>query len=176
VLVTKAIYPVKLNERLIFPVGEFWTYLSTPEIKEGLEQYLILEMEEVSVFDMEDIFSDYIKYFYTKRLEAKANKDAVSDLLYKLFMNSLYGKFGQRANKMEKVGEADPEKIEVLDVYDADTGERYTLKTFGGGIFRETGQYEEAFNAFCAVASHVTAYARMHLWQFILKAGIENVY
>ena len=176
VLVKEPIYPVKLNERLIFPVGEFWTYLSTPEIKEGIKQNLILEMEEVSVFNMEDIFSEYIEYFYTKRLEAKAKGDAVRDLLYKLFMNSLYGKFGQRANKMEKVGDADPEKVEVVEVYDVDTEERYTLKTFGGGTFRETGQYEEAFNAFCAVAAHVTAYARMHLWKFILKAGIENVY
>ena len=176
VLVNEAIYPVKLNNILIFPRGEFWTYLSTPEIAYGLKHNVILEMEEVSVYYMKNIFAEYIDYFYTKRLQAKAEHDKVKDLLYKLFMNSLYGKFGQRANKMIKIGDAPPEKVEVLDVWDRDTGERYTLKTFGGGTFRETGQFEEAFNAFCAVASHVTAYARMHLWEYILKAGPENVY
>jgi len=38
-------------------------------------------------------FEKYINYFYEKRLEAIARGDDAGKLLYKLFMNSLYGKF-----------------------------------------------------------------------------------
>lgn len=49
------------------------------------------------------IFRDCIKKMFNARLEAKKNKDIVSDLLYKLMMNSSYGKLTQhiRDDKIE---------------------------------------------------------------------------
>ena len=44
----------------------------------------------------EKIFEKYIDVMYKKRLEAKKNNNEVLDMIYKLLMNSLYGKMCQR--------------------------------------------------------------------------------
>ena len=41
-------------------------------------------------------FKDYIRNVYTRRIEAKKKGETVMAEVYKLLMNSLYGKFGQR--------------------------------------------------------------------------------
>lgn len=164
------------GERLVFPVGDFWTSLSTPEVVEGFNRGMITEVKNVCLYEAGNIFEPYVRWFYKSRQEAKAKGDRVHDHLYKIFMNSLYGKFGQKNVKWERVEDADPEDIGVMQVYN---GLRYvTVKTFGGGVFvkEETEDNLEAFNSFPAVAAHVTAYARMLLWNAMEKAGMENVF
>jgi hypothetical protein len=94
--------------------------------------------------------------------------------MYKLFLNGLYGKFGQLADNYEVTGEADPDTISVEFAYNADTGQKEMIKTFGGTQFTKVGE-DEAFNSFPAIAAHVTSQARQHLLKYILQAGIENV-
>lgn len=56
----------------------------------------VIKIYEFMRFSAEPIFKDFILNIYAKRLIAK--KEGRSDLVYfyKLLMNSLYGKFGQR--------------------------------------------------------------------------------
>ena len=49
-------------------------------------------------FFCKDLFSEYIDYFYAKRLTAKTKAES---LFYKLILNSLYGKFGQHKARSE---------------------------------------------------------------------------
>jgi len=172
------IFPYKAG-RLIFPTGDYWTTLATPELIAGIERGLILELKDVCIYEGEEIFHDYIDYFYTARLEAKKVKDAVLDMLYKLFMNVLYGKFGQKAIEWERVGDAPPEELRVDRIYNFDTRKREMVKIFGGSVFKhieKEGEDNEASNSFPAIAAHVTSYARMLLWRYIEIAGYENVY
>jgi hypothetical protein len=172
------VYPKK-EKRLIFPVGTFETFLSTPEIIYALEHNHIKKVIAINIYEKANIFSEYVEYFYNMRLEAKAKGDEVRTLLYKLFLNSLYGKFGQKSNHWEKVGEAEPTEVKLERIYDVDTKKFITVKIFGGGIFRKNDLEEgenESFYSFPAIASHVTSYARMLLWKYIETAGIENVY
>jgi hypothetical protein len=165
--------------KLTFPVGEFTTTLSTPELKYALEHNMILEVNKVNVYQSADIFSGYIDYFYDKRLEASANEDEILKFLYKLFLNTLYGKFGQKCCNYELIGQADPKVIKEERVFDADVGTEYIIKIFGGSIFKKEPLPDgknDAFNAFPAISAHVTAYARMGLWHCIEIAGQENIY
>jgi len=163
--------------KLVFPVGTFTTTLCTPELKYAIENNLISAIGESAIYEAEYIFKAYVDYFYSKRLEAKQNGDKVRDLLFKLFLNSLYGKFGQKSDTWEIIGECDPAIIEEEHILDADTGRRYTIKKFGGHMFKKNDdEFNEAFNSFPAIAAHVTAYARMTLWKYMKTAGRENVY
>jgi uncharacterized protein YeeX (DUF496 family) len=168
----------KKTGKLIFPVGTFETVLSTPELLYALKWDMLEEVLEANIYEGAEIFKNYVDYFYTKRMEAKKQKNEVLTKLYKLFLNSLYGKFGEKNNHYEKIGEADPKIISVEKVYNADTDEFYYIKTFGGGIFRKNNDPDnmESMNSFPAIAAHVTAYARMKLWEVIETAGLENVY
>lgn len=166
------------EDKLIFPTGTFWTSLSTPEIIEGLQRGLIKQVENVALYQGAPIFDAYVDYFYTKRLAAKAADDEVHNFLYKLFLNCLYGKFGQKNEKWERIADADPKEIgEERIHFEGDEG-LTLIKTFGGGVFKKVDDPddEEAFNSFPAVAAHVTAYARMMLWGYIETAGLDNVF
>src|SRR5690606_6461361 len=92
---TENAYPMRYKGKLIFPVGTFQTVISTPEIEYALKRGDIKAVHEVAVYKMAPIFKTFVDRFYTFREKAKQEKDAVWDLLYKLVLNSLYGKFGQ---------------------------------------------------------------------------------
>jgi hypothetical protein len=169
----------KKEGKLIFPIGEFETVLSTAELVYAIENNHILKVKETNIYEGDYIFKEYVNYFYNKRFEAKAKKDEVRTLLYKLFLNCLYGKFGQTSICWEKIDDAEPDEVKQEFIYNSQTKERYLIKVFGGGVFREIKKEigeSESKDSFCAIASHVTAYARMSLWEKIKKAGFENVY
>jgi hypothetical protein len=85
--------PVRDSE-LIFPygiVGGSWPY---PEIRQLIEDGgKVLECRQAIEFDeVEKPFKKYVKFCYQKRLESNNELDS---MIWKLFLNSLYGKFGQ---------------------------------------------------------------------------------
>lgn len=167
-------YPVRNSGCLIFPVGEFETCLSTPELQYALKRGHIKKVSEVNLYMPGDVFTQYVDYFYQKRLDAKRSGDKVRNELYKLFLNSLYGKFGQRGDKWVKVGETSPEEVYQETVYDIETQTLRKVKAFGGTLFHKVDE-SESYNSFPAVACHVTAYARMMLWEYMQEAGLSNV-
>lgn len=166
------------RKRLIFPVGEYWTALTTPEIIFAINNNLIREIKNIAIYRGDNIFSDYVNFFYSARLKAKAEGDAVHDLLYKIFMNSLYGKFGQRNEVYDPVDDAPPDQIDYVQIYHPEDRSWEFYKVFGGKVWkkRDDEAAQEAFNSFPAIAAHVTAYARLLLWEAIETAGRENVY
>lgn len=179
------LYPTRENNTLMFPVGKFQTYLCTPEILKAIEYGDLKEVHEVKFYTGDYIFTDYVDYFYNKRLELKkvGNKQEV---MYKLFLNSLYGKFGQL---MDVWVETSIEEIQILDPdFDFDSwimddykipkilidGVNITPKLrYIGGQLQLRGEVEESNISFPAIAGHVTSYARLIIWEGI-KNGREN--
>ncbi len=166
--------PYQGKEKLFFPGGEFIVSLCTPEIKYCLDKNIILEVYDIAVYEMDYIFKDYVEFFYTRRDEAKANFDEMLSNMFKLFLNSLYGKFGQKSDNWLLTGTCDPALFQIITTCKTD-GTKKTIKCLGGSVF-EHEPPSEAYNAFCAIASHVTSYARQMLAVYIEIAGRENVY
>lgn len=166
------------KDRLTFPTGDFWTTLTTPELIQAYERGLLVEVKNICLYEAGNIFEPYVKFFYNERLKAKEADDAIHDLLFKLFLNTLYGKFGQKNNHWDKIDDADPYVIDMQHVFNAELGKYEWVKIFGGAMFARNNDPDdqEAFNSFCAVAAHVTGYARMLIWSIIETAGRENVY
>jgi len=169
------IYPVVRDGRLIFPVGRFDITLATPEFKYAWEHNHVVSIDTVTLYESAELFTDFIDTLYNLRLEAKHKGDALNTHLYKILMNSLYGKFGQRGRKFKDIGPYDPEVIEVWRDYDADTKTWTDYRAFGG-LLQEWVEEGESYNSFPAIASHVTSYARMVLWEAIKSAGVDNCY
>lgn len=171
----KAFYPMKFKDNLIFPIGTFDTYLCTPEIKLAIENSHLIQVFECSIYQAGEIFTDYVKFFYDKRLEAKTNNNKIHDTIYKLFLNSLYGKFGQKGEFWERIGDAPIGMIHTSKYKNLETGESGSIRIFGGSMFKKIDGEREAFNSFCAISSHVTSYSRVLLNSLILTAGSKNV-
>jgi len=169
------VYPIRINNRNVYPTGRFETVLTTPEIKYAIEKGQVVEVKEVCAYRHAKIFKGYVDYFYNLRVEATARGDGVARLMYKGLLNSAYGKWGQAGYSERVIGTCPSEEFRVEHGSCIPSGATYT-HTYLGGIVTETTRSGEAYNSFVAIASHVTAYARMYLWSLICKAGRENVY
>ncbi|MBA7557220.1 hypothetical protein ES705_49962 [subsurface metagenome] len=90
-------------------------------------------------------------------------------------MNSLYGKFGQLMGEWETCGKCDPKEVKYWRESRSGDSKIYHYRKINGLIQRYEKK-REAFNSFCAVASHVTGYARVKMWNLMVKAGHDNIY
>jgi len=90
-------------------------------------------------------------------------------------LNSLYGKFGQKAEVWEKIGDAPDERDRTEQVYLPDLNRRGMIRYLLGEVWQLTG-YEECFNSFPGIAATVTGYARMYLYDLMKTAGAGNYY
>lgn len=88
-------------------------YITGWEFANALETNSIshIDIKEIHYFSEVVSFADYIDYFYEKRQEAKRAGDKAGDIFCKLFMNSLYGKFGQDCDNHEDFVIATDESI-----------------------------------------------------------------
>lgn len=172
-------YPYKKDGTLLFPKGEFTTYLATPEILEALKNNDVVGFGEVSLYRGANIFAEYIDFFYNNRLALKALKNK-QEALFKLFLNTLYGKFGQKTDKwenitIEQIQEIDPDfdfDKWIMDEYKIPkiilNGEDVTPKIrYIAGQLQYSGEEEESNISFPAISAHVTSYARMVIWDAI---------
>lgn len=162
--------------RLLAPVGRFRTVLTSVEIDFLLKHGgKIVEWGRMAIYDCAKIFENYVQYFYTLKEEAGRKKDKARYLLYKLFLNSLYGKFGQRGARWRKVGECeDTSRVMFETMYDS-TGKRRSMRAYAG-VVEITDDPTDSFDSFTAIACFVTAYAWVKLTEYIICAGWENVY
>ncbi|MEM3077843.1 MAG: DNA polymerase [Candidatus Nitrosotenuis sp.] len=91
-------YPVVWQSKLIEAVGTFTIPLCGAELLHALEHGHVKSCGLTFVYRMEDIFTEYVEYFWNLRKQYKQSKDKVNELFCKLMLNSLYGKFGQQSH------------------------------------------------------------------------------
>lgn len=168
------IVPVR-REKVIFPIGRFKGVYATGEIKLLLEKNMVKEVHRVLVYQKARIFKDYVDFFYALKIKAKQERDDFTYFMAKLFLNSLYGKFGQRTSDLELVTD-DPLKMEEysLPMVSFAVGEEKFIR-FDEKIWK-VKKREPAYNSFIAIASHVTSYARAYLFRLMEHVGLEKIY
>lgn len=172
--VAQPVFPIKQEGKNIYPVGEFTTVLTTPELEYALQRGWIRKIERYATYRMAPIFQSYVTYFYALKQQYGESGDTLRRNLVKLLLNALYGKFGQRGYQDRIIGTADPAKIEVIHGYNRAKKCPFTLYTAGGIVLEQT-RTGEGFNSLVAIAAHVTAYARLYLWSLIERAGRRHV-
>lgn len=170
------VYPFKHEKRLIFPVGSFTTTLSTPELVHALERGHVKAVYQASLFEYASIFESYVDYFYALRQTYKSAGNSTYSYIAKLFLNSLYGKFGQSARGWVYSDEDEEPPNGELFWYVAafDNPDIVKHRSLFGRV-QKLIREGESYNSCPAIAAHVTAYARMYLWEIIQRAGPNNV-
>ncbi|MEM2174903.1 MAG: DNA polymerase [Candidatus Micrarchaeia archaeon] len=158
------LFPYKDPDKgLIFPNGYFRTFISTPEIIAGFNS--IVKFHRLALYEGDYLFTDFIDSVYQFMDQDKK--------FFKLFINSLYGRWGMR----KKSFELDKENFFEIDedcikYYDGINLVEY--RRFGNNWYRKTNDFSE--NSFVAIASHITAYARVKLYKAMNVVGRDNLY
>ncbi len=168
------VYAVR-RKRTIFPIGRFWVTLTTPELIYALKHNHIVKVADCVIYEQANIFKTYVDRFYRLRQEFKRTGIAEYEELCKKMLNSLYGKFGQKADVWTKVGDCpnEPDRVEIC--FQVGVSGVKQIRYLLGEIFELTG-YEECFNSFPAIASHVAAFGRMYLYKLMKQVGIGNYF
>ena len=184
-------YGLVHDEKLVFPVGTFWSVLTTPEIDYAVKHNHIVKVGEFAIHKRAVLFKDYIEHFYGLRLEYKRAGNATMDYMSKGLINSLFGKWGQNGRKWKETDLYDwpldwPTSaegyIELDEKQKNDNNLRSLEKEEIVRIRQRLGKVQvletegESENSIPLISSEITAYGRIRLWEFIRRAGVENVY
>lgn len=168
-------FPHKIDNKTAYPRGYFRTTLTTPELKICLQHGWLIEIHALARYSQDHLFTDFVHHFYGVRKEYERNDKKLLADLCKLMLNSLYGKFGQLGYEDKLVGFGDIDDFENLPTLDGDTGEWLDRIHIAGTVIDRIATGEH-WNSFPAIAAHVTAFARVHLFNLIIEAGRDNVY
>ncbi len=172
----KPYYPLRQKGKCIYPIGRFTTTLPTASLMRAYNHGHIKRIIKLAAYIKANVFKDYVMYFYNLKEKARKEGKKIDYMLAKLFLNSIYGKFGQRIDKIISTGELKKTMWGREEVYYADT-KKHTVINYLGNRWEELElNAEEGWNSFVAIAAHITDYARNVLVDYIEKAGWENVY
>jgi len=161
--------------RNVYPTGRFVTTLCSEELRLAAARGWLVEVHDCTVYKARRIFRSYVDFFYRQKQEADRSGLRLQRAFAKLYLNSLYGKFGQRGYVDEVIGYDADFAFRCEPVYNAVTGEHYLYRQIGHKVMRTT-RGGEAWNAFAAIAAHVTANARLVLYDAVQVAGREHCY
>ncbi len=191
------LFPVRMDNRNVYPVGSFTTTLTTPELKYALSRGMVKKVKHVAWYRSRPLFTEYSTYFADLKTQYSRADDSAFRTIAKLFGNSLYGKFGQRGIKTtirSDVPTRTPDFANIVEVDSVkDIPEKKRVKTIKGLQRKLTShvfgrsywlgkQYiveeidGESYHSFPAIAAHVTAYARMYLWSLMQTSGRINTF
>jgi len=168
-------YPIKMDGRLVFPVGTYRASLPHWELTRAIDRGQVRRVHKVALYERGPLFKSYVDFFWNKRLEAREQKNEADAWICKLMLNSLYGKFGQTGRVFDDVAKTEDQSSRSWVEWDADTKSLRKYRQFAG-LIQEQARDGEARDSHPAISAHVTSAARMLLWDFIEKAGIDNVY
>lgn len=169
------VYPLKDKGKLLFPIGEFVTYLSHPELIYALSHDHVIQIYELVLYYKAPVFKEFIDYFYNLRLEYTEQGNSSWRFITKIFLNSLYGKFAQQEPIRILIGQDENNLFAITHGMNYEQGFSFKETTWFGDIYLEYKQGETTFS-FPGLSAAITSHARMLLWEYILTAGKGNVY
>lgn len=168
------IYAARFNGKLIFPTGEFITFLTTPGLKLAFEKGHVKEVHQIALYDKAMLFGLYVDFFYALKADYRKQNNGIYATMAKLFLNSFYGKFGQKKVEEKRVRDESNHHYWKEEIFDLDHSEWvYEIHLLGQVIVKL--REGEAPNAMVAIAAHVTEYARLYLWSLFERVGFDKV-
>lgn len=166
----KPLLPFRHDGKLVFPLGVFTGTYTHLELEKAIRLgYEIISIEEQIIYKRTFIpFKKFVYDLKGLRDQQKSNNNPL-EIVTKLVMNSLYGKFG-----MKKISKT---KIIYLD-------ENFNIDDYKDELidknFKMTNDYisfrtEEEYNGktqFPIIASYITAMARMKMYKYLLSEEV----
>lgn len=153
------LFPARTKKGITYSYGEWTGVFSTILLKELVDKKLgeIIEIKKVLIFlKTAKIFSSFILSYWNKRKKAV---NSGINYMYKLFMNSLYGKFAERREGEQFIFNPSGENIikKDMDLY----SERIQLYHY------TTTRFVSCENV--SISALITDYARLYIYNNLKK-------
>lgn len=168
--------PQRANGRTAFVTGSFQTTLPGPELEAALASSSTVSIDAWSEYELADLFSHYVDYFWQLRFMNKLAGRSVEADLCKLLLNALYGKFGQRSYEWEpEPDNSAPEPWSNWVERDRESRTVHYFRSIGELVQKkqEQGDHEHSFTA---ISAFVTSYARRKMDHYREICGHHDCY
>lgn len=165
------------NQKLVFPVGEFETTVNFNELRFAIGMGLVQVLKVDYVVYSNPVaspFTDFIDDNYQKRMEST---DDLNRMIYKLKMNSLYGRFGMRMKMHTEYFDQIP--FDIINEL-KENGKHCDIKLFSEQrndcyLVTENEKQKNGFFSIPTFASYVTSEARVILMKALLSNESQKV-
>lgn len=161
--------------KLIFPRGTFTDYLHHDELMYAIDNDYLVKCHTVVLYRKSNLFGSYVNFFSEQKERYSLEGNRTYRQFTKLFLNSLYGKFGQRFRDTMLVEKNRNLPYSPIDSIHLESGETSIYFNWFDDIYLEYSNGESA-HSFPIIAGAITARARMLLWEYMKIGGLENVY
>lgn len=162
------VLPMKVNNKLIFGTGKGSGVYTSVEINKALEKgYKINFIKTYNFSSKKKLFEGYVDYFY--KIKKNASKNSAKYQIAKLYLNSLYGKFGQHSKRDNYIINPDNEWINNNMDFELVEGSKDFL------LFKKEYYYNNIW-VNLPIIMFITSYARIKLYEIFEKIGFNNVY
>ena len=131
----KNAYPLKFNKKLLFPIGTYRTTLHHSELKRAVNNNEILHIYKCCVYEQDYIFRSYVDFFYKAKVKYTEIDNQTWRYMTKLFLNSLYGKFGQVQPRRILLKEGDSKEVFRCFGYDVTIDLYYQHLMWYGNLY-----------------------------------------
>jgi len=170
-------FEINKQDKTGFLYGKYRIALTTPELSYVYKYGKILKVHRLALYEKHNIFKEYVKFFYNKRLEFEAAGNTIYALFCKSLLTNLYGKFAQKDSTYTLLKKDNKTEIKHYRVIDAmeEKVKQYTILRIGGNLIKIEPTDKNSFDAFVAISSIITGYARMNLIEIIEKGKRENI-
>ena len=138
--------------RLIFPLGHWKGMYEFSLIRKALSYGYHVKPLRAWEFDDAPIFHDFVDHFYTLKNQSRGAEKEI----YKLLLNSLYGKWGERSRRNVIITDPDTH-LEGLLPFDTVFG--YAIKTY----------HQDSAYHLPVISIKVTALAQLELYKLFEK-------
>jgi len=159
--------PSRIGGKLIFATGHIEGVYTHVEILKALELgYVIKEIKETLYYKKTFYpFKEYVIDMYNKRIELKAKGDP-NELVYKLCLNSLYGKFASK--ELSETVFFNKKFLSDEEIESVRKNDNTLMSDDDNGMILNKKKCEEAY-VIPILSSYTTAFARIKLYDYIVK-------
>lgn len=162
------------NKTLIFPTGEFVGVYYSEELKyaRGLG-YTVIPISGYLFEGKVSPFRDFVSSLFESRLEARKEGNEAMAYVYKILMNSLYGRFGiNPKSTTTEVCDVDRYKhlIKHSELIFGDMlSENNYIVSYHINTGKDTEHWNPPKNSAVQLAAAITASARIHMYPYISR-------
>lgn len=161
------------NQLIPFLENEQW--VTGNELLELYNNNFTIEISEILEFKNDFLFTDFVNDYYKLRLESKSDYEKY---FFKIFLNSLYGKFGQHK------GYSEIQLINNIDnpmVRDILLNSELSKQVINGKVYSIYGDFVSVRNEGSVkynplIAGEITANARLLNFEYSKLIGFDNLY
>jgi DNA polymerase type B, organellar and viral len=168
-------YPMRTSAGVDFVRGCPTAILAGDELRTAINRCDVTKIRDCYIYERADLFSGFVKHFFAAKTAATAAGNRADVILYKMMLNSLHGKFGQKGRQWTPAP-----GVMARDYYDywwhksTARPAPVRMRSVAGNVeAKEIGR--DPRHCFPAISAAITANARVVLENDIQSAGPHNV-